>query len=378
MSEKLRISFDELNSSQVQDYIDIQDQLREAVDPIDDQPWYVKLIYSSWLYLAFASMTGAFLAWALCEPVFTDNPFVDSPLSDLLGFLLLFPIVAAMSGLFLGMAEGIMCRNPQRAAFNGLISFVVGFIGSVVFMLPVNILYGIFRSIAMSLSPEGAVFPTGMGFVVQMIGRGVAWAIIAVFAGLGQGVAQWEKKVLFNGMLGGVLGGLVGGLLFDPIYLGVEYLITRFGLEGLSTTLYLEWLLGDLEVEASLSRGFGFVAIGASVGLFTGLVEGWTKTAWLMMRRGPLAGKQFIMHRDVTVLGSSPKAGIYLFKDTDIEPKHATIYNRGGRFEIEDNMTAAGTYVNGARINGRRVLQSGDQIELGKTVLEFALRSTDS
>ena len=76
--------------------------------------------------------------------------------------------------------------------------------------------------------------------------------------------------------------------------------------------------------------------IGLSVGLFVGLVEGWTKTAWLLMRAGPLAGKQFVMFRDTTVLGSSPKAEVYLFKDEAIEPRHALIYNRGGRFEIED------------------------------------------
>lgn len=376
MSEKLRISFDELNSSQVQDYIDIQDQLREAADPIDDQPWYVKLMYSSWLYLSFWSALGAFVAWFVTEPFITDDLFNESDFQGWIGFCL-FPIVAGLAGLFLGMAEGIMCRNPQRAAFNGLVSLCVGFFGSLALMCPVNILFGIFLTMAVAISGENAAELSGLGFVVLIIGRGVAWALISVFAGLGQGAAQQDQKVLFNGMLGGVLGGLIGGLLFDPVMWGTTYAITAFGLEDLSTTLNMEWLLGDLEFEASLSRMFGILAIGGSVGLFVGLVEGWTKSAWLMMRRGPLAGKQFIMHRDVTVLGSSPKAGIYLFKDTDIEPKHATIYNRGGRFEIEDSGTAAGTFVNGVRVDGRRMLQSGDQIELGKTVLEFALRSTD-
>jgi pSer/pThr/pTyr-binding forkhead associated (FHA) protein len=102
-------------------------------------------------------------------------------------------------------------------------------------------------------------------------------------------------------------------------------------------------------------------------------VEGWTKTAWLMMRQGPLEGKQFILFRDVTILGSSPSADIYLFKDSLIEPRHAVIYNRGGRFEVEDCTTPDGTYVNGMAIQ-RRWLESGDQLALGKTVLEFDLR----
>lgn len=374
MSDKLRISLDDLNTSQVNDYIEIQEQLREAADPIDDQPWYIKLIYSSWLYLSLASGLGAFLAWMLLEPFYTESATEEDQTKFVVG-IILFPVVSGFAGLFLGMAEGIMCRNPSRAAFNGLISFVVGFFGSLILICPVNILFAIFMVAAVSISGEMAEGPSGLGFVVLIMGRGIAWAIIAVLAGIGQGAAQQERKIIYNGMLGGVLGGFTGGLLFDPINFGGMALITYFGLENLSSQLYLEWLLGDLSIEGSLSRGVGFVVIGLSVGLFIGLVEGWTKTAWLLMRRGPLAGKQFILHRDVTVLGSSPKAGIYLFKDMDIEPKHAIIYNRGGRFEIEDCMTAAGTFVNGQRVQGRRYIQKGDQIELGKTVLEFDLKS---
>ena len=113
------------------------------------------------------------------------------------------------------------------------------------------------------------------------------------------------------------------------------------------------------------------------VGLFVGLVEQWTKTAWVLMKTGPLAGKQFILFRDTTVLGSSPKADVYLFKDDAIEPRHALITNRSGRFEIEDCNTRDGTYVNGIHIS-RTVLADGDQIVLSKTVLEFSMKESRS
>ncbi len=154
------------------------------------------------------------------------------------------------------------------------------------------------------------------------------------------------------GLSAAVLGGLLGGLLFDPICL----------------------LLQETS-RATISRGVGFTIIGLFVGLFVGLVEGWTKTAWLLMRAGPLAGKQFVLFRDTTVLGSSPKAEVYLFKDEAIEPRHALIYNRGGRFEIEDCNSRDGTYVNGVPIR-RQALNHGDQVVLGKTVLEFQLKET--
>ena len=75
------------------------------------------------------------------------------------------------------------------------------------------------------------------------------------------------------------------------------------------------------------------------------------------------------------MLGSSPKADVYLFKDDAIEPRHALITNRGGRFEIEDCNTPDGTYVNGIPIS-RTALNDGDQIVLGKTVLEFSMKET--
>ncbi len=191
--------------------------------------------------------------------------------------------------------------------------------------------------------------------MILMMGRGIAWAIVAIPAGIGQGIALRERKVIINGLVGGVLGGLLGGLLFDPISL---ILVTDDG-------------------QATYSRAVGFAVIGLAVGLFVGLVEGWTKTTWLLMQKGPLAGKQFVMFKDTTVLGSSPKAEIYLFKDDAIEPRHAIIYNRGGRFEIEDQGTEDGTYVNGIPVT-TQLLSSGDQIVLGKTVLEFTLKDSDT
>jgi pSer/pThr/pTyr-binding forkhead associated (FHA) protein len=92
-------------------------------------------------------------------------------------------------------------------------------------------------------------------------------------------------------------------------------------------------------------------------------------------RAGPLAGKQFVIFRDPTVLGSAPEADIYLFKDEAIEPRNALVHDRGGRFEIEDMGTSEGTHVNGIPVK-RQILKLGDQIVLGKTMLEFGLEES--
>ena len=74
----------------------------------------LRVLYSSYFYLSLASGLGAFVAWMIIEPFFDD----DRDRADEFQWvgLLLFPTVAGFVGLFLGAAEGIMCRNPQRAA----------------------------------------------------------------------------------------------------------------------------------------------------------------------------------------------------------------------------------------------------------------------
>ncbi|MGE3639912.1 MAG: FHA domain-containing protein [Pirellulales bacterium] len=349
MTDPIRIEPTDLHTPAVDEYVETQNYLRRDVGAINDQPWLIRIIYANWFYLAICSMVGALVGWGLLEPWFDDNrPGDDIDLSA----ILVFPVVAACIGLFLGAAEGIICRNPLRAVKSGAVGLGVGFLGGLIAIFPTGMVFSLMSVIAVSLweDPQPNTMPTGLALLVLMMGRSAAWSIAAIPAGMGQGIALKERKVVLNGVVGAVLGGLVGGLLFDPISL----------------------VLVASDGQATYSRAVGFAAIGCFVGLFVGLVEGWTKTAWLLMRKGPLAGKQFILFKDTTVLGSSPKADVYLFKDDAIEPRHAQIINRGGRFEIEDCNTPDGTYVNGIPV-ARHVLHPGDQIVLGKTVLEFSV-----
>jgi hypothetical protein len=353
--EPIRLDQDDLYTPAVESYLELQTALRRGTGELQPQSWFVRVVYSSWFYLAIASGAGGFIAWSILEPFIDDSQMAADEGSW--GLVFIFPAVAAGIGLFLGAGEGIMCRNPLRALTCGTVGLGIGFAGGLIAICPTGLLFGVTRLLALSLmdempGPDELVMPTGFAFLVLMMGRAAAWAVAGIPAGLGQGIALREKKVILNGLVGGVLGGTLGGLLFDPISL----------------------LFTTADGQAAVSRAIGFTSIGLLVGLFVGLVEGWTKTAWLLMRAGPLAGKQFILFRDVTVLGSSPKADIYLFKDETIEPRHAMIYNRGGRFEIEDLSTPDGTYVNGIPIK-RRLLESGDQIAMGKTVLEFSLQA---
>jgi hypothetical protein len=350
--EPLRLTSHDLFTPQVEAYLDEQRVLRRDVPQVAPRPLLVRIVLSSYFYLSLASGLGAFIAWAVLEP-FLDDQALHGGGGPVWPFYLLFPTVAAFVGLFLGAAEGIMCRNPQRAVISASVGLGIGLGGGLIALFAAGILFSLMVSMAVAFmtNPQPGQRPTGFALLILMMGRAAAWAVAAIPAGLGQGIALREKKVMLNGLLGGVLGGLLGGLLFDPI----------------------DYALTPPNGEAAVSRAVGLTIIGLMVGLFVGVVEQWTKTAWLLMKAGPLAGKQFIIYRDPTVLGSSPKADIYLFKDEAIEPHHALIHNRGGRYEIEDQATADGTYVNGIPVT-KRILKAGDQIVLGKTVLEFSLR----
>jgi hypothetical protein len=354
-NQPMRLDKDELFSPKVDAFLEEQQMLRRDVPEMAAPPLVIRIIYSSYFYLSIAGAAGAVCGWALWEPHLDDSEVARGENS--LAWILLFPTVIGLIGLFLGAVEGIMCRNAGRAFLSAIVGLGVGFGAGLVSVVAGGIIFSIMSIVAISLSRErlqpGQVMPTGFGFLMLMMGRAAAWAVISIPAGLGQGIALREKKVALNGLLGAVLGGLLGGFLFDPIYVA-------FTAPG---------------GKANISRLVGFTVIGILVGLFVGLVEQWTKTAWLLMKAGPLAGKQFVLYRNPTVLGSSPKADVYLFKDSAIEPRHALIHNRGGRFEIEDCNTPDGTYVNGIPID-KRILQAGDQIVLGKTVLEFSIRES--
>ncbi|MEQ9379800.1 MAG: FHA domain-containing protein [Pirellulales bacterium] len=350
----LRITDDDLKAPQVETYLETQAYLRRDVGAIGERSWAVKIIYANWFYLSLCCTVGGLVAWAITEPFFDDN--ADDTAATIAA-IAIFPAVSGCVGLFLGTAEGLMCRNIPRAMMSGAVGLGVGFVGGLLALIPCGMVFSMMSEISFSLwdNPQAEEMPTGLALLVLMMGRGAAWSIAAIPAGIGQGIALREKKVIINGLVGAVLGGLLGGLLFDPISL---IFLTDDG-------------------QAAASRAVGFATIGCLVGLFVGLVEGWTKTAWLLMQKGPLAGKQFILFKDTTMVGSVPKADIYLFKDDAIEAKHALIYNRGGSFEIEDCKTDDGTYVNGIPIT-RQTLRHGDQIVLGKTVLEFSVRESDA
>jgi pSer/pThr/pTyr-binding forkhead associated (FHA) protein len=80
-------------------------------------------------------------------------------------------------------------------------------------------------------------------------------------------------------------------------------------------------------------------------------------------------GKSFDLG-DELVIGRSEKSHIVL-DDTYVSQVHARIYSKDDKFMLEDLGSTNGTYLNRRRITGTTELHKGDQIKIGKTVLEL-------
>ena len=303
---------------------------------------------------AFGSVTrqDSIVADAIrVEPPGSQAP-VQVNLSELmarqrLAGLALFPVVAGLIGFFIGAVEGIICRTIGRAVRGAAMGLAAGLVGGFVSLLAAGMIYGLLGTLSSD--------PTGSpgAFMLQMLRRGLAWLFAGTAMGLGQGLALKSKRLLFNGFIGGILGGLVGGLLFDPISLMVA---DRNLISG-----------------AELSRLIGFSIIGATVGLMIGITDMLTRSSWLKVVGGPLRGKEFNFYQTPIRLGSSPKNEVYLFKDTKIEPLHATITQLRDTYELADNGSATGTIVNGQRIRRQR-LADGDRVRIGDSEFIYATR----
>jgi pSer/pThr/pTyr-binding forkhead associated (FHA) protein len=114
------------------------------------------------------------------------------------------------------------------------------------------------------------------------------------------------------------------------------------------------------------SSAWGFVALGACIGLFIGLAQVILKEAWVKVETGPRSGRELILTKDETTIGRAEACDIGLFGDNTIEKMHARIVLKNGRYLLVDADTPSGTYLNDERITEPAPLRSGDLIRVGR------------
>ncbi|GAA5204561.1 FHA domain-containing protein [Microbacterium jejuense] len=97
--------------------------------------------------------------------------------------------------------------------------------------------------------------------------------------------------------------------------------------------------------------------------------------ALLLVRSGPTAGARYLLDGDVTTVGRHPEADIF-FDDVTVSRRHAEITRSGTTFDLVDQRSLNGTYVNGERVD-RATLSNGAEVRIGKFRLNFFVSPAD-
>jgi hypothetical protein len=97
--------------------------------------------------------------------------------------------------------------------------------------------------------------------------------------------------------------------------------------------------------------------------------------ALLIVRSGPTAGARYLLDTDVTTVGRHPEADIF-FDDVTVSRRHAEITRDGVTFELVDQRSLNGTYVNGERVD-RATLRNGSEVRIGKFRMNFFVSPAD-
>lgn len=339
-SSRIRISLDDLAavpaeetpraqpdaSSAPRSYGKIQDGAENFVAPEESGSLFLR----GWFYLGVAGFVGALAAWGICEPGFVDGREGHS-----WGNILLIPVVVTLMCISFAVAESIVERSPKKAISRGLLSLPLGFVLGFVFDFIAELVFAIGLGIASAMGVHSTHSP------VFWVARGLAWMVFGAAGGLVYGIVGQSAKKTGYGVLGGVLGAGLGGMIFDPIASATH--------------------------GGAPSRAIGFALFGLCTGVAVGLVESALKNRWLYVTAGPLAGKQFILYKPQTTLGSDQQADIYLFKDREILPQHAVLDVKGPRIHLR---ALGPVFLNGQPVRSV-VLDSGNIVQVGRYTFRY-------
>jgi pSer/pThr/pTyr-binding forkhead associated (FHA) protein len=96
----------------------------------------------------------------------------------------------------------------------------------------------------------------------------------------------------------------------------------------------------------------------------------------LTMRSGPTPGTVYALDGDQLSIGRD-SANEITVNDAEVSRRHARLTFQGGKYVLEDMGSTNGTFVNGQRLTGPRVLKSGEVISLGEQIV-FVYEAVDS
>jgi hypothetical protein len=291
------------------------------------------ILLQGWFYLGAAGLLGAVLGWGLCE-----RSFADAATERHWGNIWMIPAIVTFMCIGYGVSESIVERSARKAILRGLLALPLGVVLGFIFEAVANLIYNLGLNVCAQAGVQSYRNPAAW------IARGIGWAVFGAAGGTVYGLVGQSMKKAKYGIIGGLIGAGIGGTVFDPISMGMR--------------------------GATLSRAVGFALFGAATGIAMGWVESALKDRWLYVTSGPLAGKQFILYKSLTTIGSDQKSDIYLFKDPNILEQHAAIAITGSRVQFK---ALGAAYVTGSPVS-TRVLQDGDLLQIGRYAFRYKER----
>jgi hypothetical protein len=305
------------------------------------------------MLLGLAGAVAALLVWLLVdgalgywryEEAGTEPPWSVS--------ILFMPGFCALLAACIASADDFASGSFGRGAIFAGVGMIGGAVGGVI----AQIAGGIVMAVIGSISGLDEASSMSELLFLAMLARVPAWTVAGALVGTVCGALGRSGRRVLLGAVGGAAGGFAGGLVFDP----VNFMLTS----------------DDGDGHAAVSRLLGLVCVGTVSGVAIAFAEDAAKSAWLVIERGRLIGKQFIIYRNPTWIGAAYSNDVFLFKDPTVQQEHAHIVRRAGQFAVE---AQGGSLV---KVNGRTVasarISGNDVIQIGETVLRFMTKAKDA
>jgi pSer/pThr/pTyr-binding forkhead associated (FHA) protein len=297
-----------------------------------------------------AGAAAGLIAWAVMEPSAPKNALDPETWGRWeLQFMFAFTtIVGAVIGAYDGYVRGGKVHIIQGLLLGAVFGVVFGMGG-----------YTIGGKIAEAMVGSGG-FEDPHNILRMIPARVTFFAIMGLLLGAGIGASSLNLKKLIQGAIGGAIGAGIGGALFDIVgtIVGTAILAAQNQHYG--------------EVGGP-SRAIAFTLIGGSIALFIGLVERFTRSAWLRLNLGRNEGKEWSIDAAQTFIGRNERASVPLFGDPNVAPVHASIIRQGNQYILQDGGSPIGTLLNGQRIQ-QALLAHGSVIQIASFSLQFLMK----
>jgi hypothetical protein len=280
---------------------------------------FARLVY----YSAIIGGWSAFLAWLLGEILLQGGSSGGWQLAGV------GALVGAAIGSGLNLVAGSTNLHWKLIMARLGPGIIAGGIGGIIGIVLGNVLYG------------------WLG-----LPRAIGWFVMGLGIGAVEGITDRSQQKLRNGLIGGGVGGMIGGFLFDHLNSLVQ---SGSGMTG---------------------RAIAFVILGICIGMLIGLAQVILKQAWLTVLDGYRPGRQLILSKEVTILGRGDHLLLPFMgpNNINLEQEHLRITRQAnGAYQVEDNRSKQGTFVNNKPLTAAFSLAYGDVIKLGGNFVRFNL-----